>query len=471
MKIVKTLHQRQKKRESLLPINHDELKVNFSNIEKPHLFPTSKFSTPNTSLLKYSNSGSSRHLLHKSSAQQFNAKFMAFNNFNYPGSAHSRNMSTILTSEILENSLKNPKEKNGLQSPRKKALSSHLNQYLEETSEKAIDINEKHFKDELIWDKKLEKDFQGAKVEGKTLFFNEVKKNNWDFLAIRNMVQKIFTEEKKNTQRIEKMKRYSEGDYLTGEELKFLADSSELLNACVDKKYLQNAVNIIDENNLHYIELNLAEKIIRKYEEMKKIITQARLNFFQEKNHHLIEKIQDFSAKKDKEKRQMVLSEKGKRYKKMIGTIWQLIDVKNQEQQEKDDDKIIDEMILKNFNAKFKKTFSIADLLRKKEAKIVKEKIIKDVIKKPNYQNLINELKNPIVIKHKFHPSSKLHKLDPDEQNTKGTQYLHYIDNVEQEYKILIKGPGTIRVPRNFARFYSGGPKVNQSEPLYVIYA
>ena len=468
MKIVQTLRQRQEKRASLLPIHHDELKVNFLNVEKPRL-PTFKYSTPNTSLLKYSNSGSSRRLLHKSGVKQFNANFMAFNYSKHPGSIQSRNMSTILTSEILEDSFKNPKERNGSQSPRRKALSSHLNQYLQETVDRPIDINEKHLKDELFWDNKLEKDFQDAKVEGKTLFFDEVKKNNWDFLAIRNMVQKLFTEEKKNTLRIEMMKKYAEGDYLTAEELKFLADTSELLNACVDKKYLQNAVNIIDENNLHYIELNLAEKIIRKYEEMKEIITKARLSFFQEKNHHLIEKIQYFSQKKNKENRQMVLSEKGKKYKKMIGTIWQLIDVKNQEKQEKDDDDIIEEMILKNFNAKFKKTLSIADLLRKKEAKNIKEKIIKDVIKKPKYQNLISELNNPLVIKHKFHCSSKLHKLDPEEKNTKGTQFFHDLDNVEQEYKISIKCPGTIRVPRNFARFYSGGPKVNQSEPLYVI--
>jgi len=125
-------------------------------------------------------------------------------------------------------------------------------------------------------------------------------------------------------------------------------------------------------------------------------------------------------------------------------------------------------MILKNFNAKFKKNFSIADLLRKKEAKKQKQKMIKEIVKKPQYQNLISEEKNPLVIKHKFHPSSKLHKIEADEKKSKGVEYLHHIDNVEQEYKISIKCPETIRVPRNFARFYSGGPKVNQSDCLYV---
>ena len=241
-----------------------------------------------------------------------------------------------------------------------------------------------------------------------------------------------------------------------------------MLNACVDKKYLQTAVNIIDEGNLHYIELNLAEKIIRKYDEMKDIITKARFSYFSKRNTYITANIQAFNDRKVKQMRHGEMCEKGKRYKKMMGTICQLIDVKNQMKQEKEDDEIIEEMILKNFNAKFKKTLSIADLLRKKEAKNVKEKMKKQVIKKPKYQNLIMESNNPLVIKHKFHPASKLHKLDPEEKLGKGINYFHHLDNIEQEYKISIKCPGTIRVPRNFAKFYSGGPKVNQSEPLYV---
>ena len=65
------------------------------------------------------------------------------------------------------------------------------------------------------------------------------------------------------------MTRYAEGDWLTAEEIKFLADTSELLNSCVDRRYLQNAVNIIDEDNFHYMELNLAEQIIRKYDDLQ----------------------------------------------------------------------------------------------------------------------------------------------------------------------------------------------------------
>jgi len=466
LKIVETLRQRQEKRASLLPIHHDELKVNFSNIEKPSY--NSKLSTPNTSFPKFSRTSSASSGKKLFPTKQFNANFLAFN-YSKHLPRPSRNMRTILTSEILEESFKN-NNKFSPKSPisRKKANSSHLNQFLNDTSDKNIDINEKHLKNDLIWNKSLEGEFQKAKIHSKTVFFDEIKHHNWDFVAVRNMVQKLFTEEKKNLQRMEKMKRYGEGDFLTAEELKFLADSSELLNACVDKKYLQNACNIIDENNLHFIELNLAEKIIRKYEEMKAIVMETRLQYFQQKNRNVTNKIQEFTQKKNKEIIRQILTEKGKRYKKMMGTIWQLIEVKNEAKKDKEDEEIVEEMILKNFNAKFKKNFSIADLLRKKEAKKQKQKMIKEIVKKPQYQNLISEEKNPLVIKHKFHPSSKLHKIEADEKKSKGVEYLHHIDNVEQEYKISIKCPETIRVPRNFARFYSGGPKVNQSDCLYV---
>lgn len=469
MKIVQTLKQRQEKRASMQVIHHDELKVNFSNVVKP-AYVSSKFSTPNTSLLHPSMS--SKKLI-SNNVKQFNANFLAFNSSSKFSGSRSRNLSMILTSEILEESLK-AKEKMAVipLSPRRRVASSHadLNKFLKDTADKPIEINEKQLKESLVWNQGLEREFQRSKSQSKCVFFDEVKRNNWDFLAIRSLAQKLFTEEQKTTQRLEKVQRYGEGGYLTAEELKFLADTSELLNSCVDKKYLQSAVNIIDENNLHYMELNLAEKIIRKYEEMKEIITKTRLKYFQEKNHNVVEKIQYFSMKKDKENEKLILSEKSKRYKKMMGTIWQIIENKNYEKQEKEDAEIIEELILKNFNAKFKKNLSIADLLRRKEAKNTKEKLEKDVVKKPHYQNLITDLNNPLVIKHKFHPSSKLHKLDPEDQQTKPPQYFHHLDNIEQEYKISIKCPGTIRVPGNFAKFYSGGPVVHRSSEIYVIF-
>ena len=44
------------------------------------------------------------------------------------------------------------------------------------------------------------------------------------------------------------MNRYSEGEVLTMDELKLLANTSKLLNSCINKKFVQNAVDIIDDD-------------------------------------------------------------------------------------------------------------------------------------------------------------------------------------------------------------------------------
>ncbi len=50
------------------------------------------------------------------------------------------------------------------------------------------------------------------------------------------MMQHLFKDQKKHMERESLYQKYAEGGPLTAEEIKFLADSSELLNACVDKK-------------------------------------------------------------------------------------------------------------------------------------------------------------------------------------------------------------------------------------------
>lgn len=42
--------------------------------------------------------------------------------------------------------------------------------------------------------------------------------------------------------------RYADGEWLTAEELKLLANTSELLNSCIDRKFMQNAVDVIDKD-------------------------------------------------------------------------------------------------------------------------------------------------------------------------------------------------------------------------------
>lgn len=55
------------------------------------------------------------------------------------------------------------------------------------------------------------------------------------------------------------------------------------MNSCVDRKYYQNVVSNLSEENLHDLELSLANKIIRNYERTKQLFINARNDFIRKK--------------------------------------------------------------------------------------------------------------------------------------------------------------------------------------------
>ena len=61
------------------------------------------------------------------------------------------------------------------------------------------------------------------------------------------------------------LERYRCGEWLTAEELKFITDTSNLMNSCLDKKYVQSTINQLNPESMDMLELNLAEKIIKNY--------------------------------------------------------------------------------------------------------------------------------------------------------------------------------------------------------------
>jgi hypothetical protein len=63
-----------------------------------------------------------------------------------------------------------------------------------------------------------------------------LKTSNFNEIGVMYMMQHLFKDQKKHMERESLYQKYAEGGPLTAEEIKFLADSSELLNACVDKK-------------------------------------------------------------------------------------------------------------------------------------------------------------------------------------------------------------------------------------------
>ena len=260
------------------------------------------------------------------------------------------------------------------------------------------------------------------------------------------------------------MKRYSEGGWLTAEEIKFLADTSELLNACVDRKSIEHSVETVDPENLHYMELNLAEQIIRREEEIKDEIKKRRKEFFQVKvqnTHHSLQTHETLSSELQTLLQRRV---KGEKFKKMAGKVSDLIEKSSQKIENELETSIIDELMTLNIDGRFRKNLSIADLLRKKEREEEgrkEERRKKEEgggrSSKKRFLRLVNEIDDPLIVKHKFHPASKLHKVEREER-LRGEEYRKMLEAQEEEFRITIKCPTTIRKQENFKRFLSGGP-------------
>ena len=139
-------------------------------------------------------------------------------------------------------------------------------------------------KDIFSWKPEREKAFQQTRLTVKAKYVKSINVSNWYELAFLPMVQEINLDFKKHQQRDLKLQKFGEGESLSAEDLKFIVDTSDLLNSCVDRKFLQDAVDIIDEEVIRNLELYLAESILMNYEEIKSVIKESRLRYLEEKN-------------------------------------------------------------------------------------------------------------------------------------------------------------------------------------------
>lgn len=107
---------------------------------------------------------------------------------------------------------------------------------------------------EVTWDENLENVFLQKKRMDRALFTKEIKYGKWNGVSLINIIQEILTKEKKSKDRNLLLDKYANRDYLSPEEYKFLADTSEALNRCIDRKFVQKAVNIIEPDIINYVQ-------------------------------------------------------------------------------------------------------------------------------------------------------------------------------------------------------------------------
>lgn len=104
------------------------------------------------------------------------------------------------------------------------------------------------------WNTNREKQFKENCETAKKMYSKKISSSNWYELAFLPMVQEINLDFKKKKQRDLKLEKYGEGEYLTAEELKFIVDTSLLINSCIDKKFLKSALEIIDDEVIKNVE-------------------------------------------------------------------------------------------------------------------------------------------------------------------------------------------------------------------------
>ena len=139
----------------------------------------------------------------------------------------------------------------------------------------------------------------------------------------------------------------------------------------------------MDNDVLHYLELNLAESVISKYRSMREIIIQSRGRFIRERNEQIKKEVEEKTLQYEKNLEIIENRKKGKRFVKTVAA----------------------------FDKKFLSTGG-----KKKENQNVKE----EGYMKSKEIDLYMDEKNPNLTRHKYHPSSKLFYLNKRELTEKG---------------------------------------------------
>lgn len=129
---------------------------------------------------------------------------------------------------------------------------------------------------DLSWNEYLEKKFQREKYRAKHAYCNKIPSSNFNQMGFMAIFDQLEIEDPVHLQREVKMAKYANGDWLSPQEMKFLANTSELLNRCVDQNMIKRAVQHLKKNEISKLETLLSEQIVDNFDMMKSKIQQAR---------------------------------------------------------------------------------------------------------------------------------------------------------------------------------------------------
>lgn len=269
---------------------------------------------------------------------------------------------------------------------------------------------------ELTWDENLESLFMKSKKQAKSLLIHEKNNGKWNKLAFKSIVQRIFTEEQKNNEKSQLLKLYSEGGQLSTDELRFLSDTSELLNSCIDKKFFQKAVNIIEPNILSLMELNLAEQVIKQHKSMEEIVILARNSYYKAKNELITSKISLIDGLKAKEGDLKRNKEELIKKQRVYNNVMWSIERKRREKIKEKEVRLYEDINRNKTYSDYQK-----EALGEIKDKVMGRLELKKRLLEGKNQISFDNCNHPSVVKHRYHPSSKLFYFDKKEIDEKSS--------------------------------------------------
>ncbi|KAL4429067.1 hypothetical protein ABPG74_022153 [Tetrahymena malaccensis] len=353
--------------------------------------------------------------------------------------------------------------------------------------------------EENYWTQEREDEFQKYRSQKKFIYSNEVVSSNWNDVGFLPFVQRYILEYKKSIQRDTLLDRYQSGEWLTEEELKFLANTSELLNSCVDKDFMQKAVNIVNPDLIDNMELGLAEQILSNYEDAKQAIKKARQKFINQKQEKQQEWLRDQYQKAHNQKKKIQNAHFYRRYYRIFTVL-----LDKMEKEQKFADKLpenihgaehLNQYLLGNQSEKdtIQKIYKVGKLNeyefkryieRKKQEKEEKQEQDKQAnrfkkLSKPISYTNDEFIKN--MKRRKYHPSSKIFiekhnsssdedlrrdmTIEQQEQKRYNATKKSLIKKSEiEKYELNLKTVDLLKDKQNFKTFYSGGPQKQQSQ-------
>ncbi|KAL4433519.1 hypothetical protein ABPG74_002916 [Tetrahymena malaccensis] len=318
------------------------------------------------------------------------------------------------------------------------------------------------------WSEELEKEFLNNKKLAKIIYSEDISVSNWNQQGYLPLVQEYNLSNKKKMEREQLITNYQNGVWLTEKELKFIADTSSLLNKCIDQSYVQKIVNHISKSDVSRLELSLAENIITNYQNMQNLIREQRLKFLKERQAKLLEKREQNRQKQlMKEQREKELKIQ-RRYVKMFKTIGDRL-LSNKVQYTFD-------VLQKNFFCRlfFDNMKNVLNRYRKRKEILAFQ--TEDGIKKMKLQNqLANQkdfvkrlakaenVKKVCGKQHELHPPSKISYFAPSDEpvDPKREELMNFMSD---RFKLSTRSKQEVRIKENFSKYYSGGPQKSELE-------